>query len=52
MHLEKQYGNFDHYDVTILDLHIRKFLMHAIFRQYEHLGTKHLAKLCGFNIEN
>ena len=52
MRLKKQYGNFDHYYVTIPDLHFRKSLMHTIFRQYEHLGTKHLAKLCGFNTEN
>ena len=26
--------------------------MHAIFRQYEHLGIKHLAKLCGYNKDN
>ena len=37
MRLKKQYGNFDHYCVTIPDLHFRKSLMHAIVRQYEHL---------------
>ena len=26
--------------------------MHAIGRQYEHLGIKHLGKLCGYNTEN
>ena len=26
--------------------------MHAIVRQDEHLGIKHLAKLCGCNLEN
>ena len=52
MRLKKQYGNFDHYYVTIPDLHFRKSLMHAIVRQYEHLGIKHLAKLCGYNTEN
>ena len=44
MHLKKQCGNFDHYYVTIPDLHFR--------RQYEHLGIKHLAKLCGYSTEN
>ena len=50
--LKKQYGNFDHYYVTISDLHFRKSLMHATFTQYEHLEIKQLAKLCGYNTEN
>ena len=33
MRLKKQYGNFHHYYVTILDFHIRKSLVHTIFRQ-------------------
>ena len=52
MRLKKQYGNFDHYYVTIPDLHFRKSLMHAIVWQYEHLRIKHLAKLCGYNKDN
>ena len=52
MRLKKQYGNFDHYYVTIPDLHFQKSLMHAIVTQYEHLGIKHLAKLYGYNTDN
>ena len=52
MRLKKQYGNFDHYYVTIPDLHLRKSLMHAVVRQYEHLRIKHLAKLCVYNTDN
>ena len=52
MRLKKQYGNFDHYYVTIPDLHFRKSLMYAVVRQYELLGIKHLAKLYGYITEN
>ena len=34
------------------NLYFQKSLTHAIVRQYENLGIKHLAKLCGHNTEN
>ena len=48
----KKYGNFDHYYLTIPNLHFRKSLIHIIVRQYGNLGIKYLAKLCGYNTEN
>ena len=45
--LKKQYEHFNQYCITILDLHYRKSLMHAILLLYELLGVKHLANLCG-----
>ena len=47
--LKKQYEHFNQYYITIPDLHFRKSLMHAILSQYELLGVKHLANLCGYN---
>ena len=38
--------------MTIPDLHFRKSLMLAILEQYEFLGLKHLAKLCGHTTDN
>ena len=38
--------------MTIPDLHFRKSLMHAILKQYEFLGLKHLAKLCDHPTNN
>ena len=38
--------------MTIPDLHFRKSLMHAILKQYEFLGLKHLAKSCGHTTNN
>ena len=38
--------------MTIPDLHFRKSLMLAILKQYEFLGLKHLAKLCGHTTDN
>ena len=52
MRLKKQYDNFNQIYVTIPDLHFRKSLMHAILKQYEFLGVKHLAKLCGHTTDN
>ena len=52
MRLKKQYDNFNQIYVTVPDLHFRKSLMHAIFKQYEFLGLKHLAKLCGHTTDN
>ena len=52
MRLKKQYDNFNQIYVTIPDLHFRKSLMHAILKQYEFLGLKHLAKLCGHTTDN
>ena len=46
--LKKQH-DFHQYYVTILDLHFRKALMHAILSQYEDLCLKHIAKLCSYN---
>ena len=43
MHLKKQYDNFNQIYVTVPDLHFRKSLMRAIFKQCEFLGLK----LCG-----
>ena len=45
MRLKKQYGNFDHYYVTIPDLHFRKSLMHAIVWQYEQFENKAFGKI-------
>ena len=52
MRLKKQYDNFIQIYVTIPDLHFRKSLMHAILKQYQFLGLKHLAKLCGHTTDN
>ena len=34
MRLKKQYDHFNQIYVTIPDLHFRKYLMHAILKQY------------------
>ena len=52
MCLKKQYDNFNQIYVTRPDLHFRKSLMHALLKQYEFLGLKHLAKLCGHTTDN
>ena len=38
MRLKKQYDHFNQIYVTIPDLHFRKYLMHAILKQYGFLG--------------
>ena len=52
MRLKKQYDNFNQICKTMLDLHFQNSLMHAILKQYELLGLKHLAKLCGHITDN
>ena len=47
--LKEQYEHFNQYYITIPDLHFPKSMMHAILSQYELLGLKHLANLCGYN---
>ena len=52
MHLIKQCDNFNQIYVTVTDKHFRKSLMHALLKQYNFLGIKHLAKLCGHTTNN
>ena len=52
MRFKKQYDYFNQIHVTIPDLHFQKHLMLPILKQYEFLGLKHLAKLCGQTTDN
>ena len=52
MRLKKQYENLNQIYATVPDLHFRKSLIHAKFMQYEFLGLKHLAKLCGHTTDD
>ena len=50
--LKKQYDYFNQIHVTIPDLYFQKHLMLPILKQYEFLGLKYLAKLCGQTTDN